>query len=293
MTLTGVDVSKWNADDYPGEDLYVVRLGFSMTEDYRADQHTAFARAHGIPYGGYWALYDGTYSGATQAAKCYQLMVQYGVFRVAVDAEQFSGAPTLQLQTVKDFVAKMQELNGDCGIYSGHWIKEHGGVTCGADWGWLADWTAFDLPSGWSPAFTTLWQYTSTNGTLDRDRYMANDDIITWFRGDDMSYVTGMQKFADAYRTANGDPGPPPAILDPNEVQGWRDARLLANNPPAVPGPAGPTGPAGQNGAAGPVGPTGPTGQTGPAGPAGPKGDKGDAGPAPSGNYPMTGTVTI
>src|SRR5205085_1885733 len=50
------------------------------------------------------------------------------------------------------------------GIYSGGWVKSHGGSRMGAKFGWLADYTAFDRPAHWSRRFTKLWQFTSNNG---------------------------------------------------------------------------------------------------------------------------------
>jgi hypothetical protein len=271
--MSGIDISKYQVGDYTSADFYVVRLGSSITEDDRAAQHTSFARSHDIPYGGYWALYEG-FTGAYQARICYDLMKKYGVFRIAADAEQFLGASLLTLRTVEDFVSRMQTLNGDCGIYSGSWIKEHGGGTAGANWGWLADWSAFDRPAGWSLSFTKLWQTGNSGGSLDTDMYLGDAALPDWFKGDtaEMSYVTGIQKYTDKARSVGHDPGPAPDIFDADTSSGWNDARFLANHPPAVPGPQGdrgPAGPAGTPGATGPAGATGATGATGPEGPAG------------------------
>jgi GH25 family lysozyme M1 (1,4-beta-N-acetylmuramidase) len=178
MATEGVDVSKYQSGYDPNVGFVIVRLGANLTTDPLASQHVAFAKTHNIPVGGYWVVYEAA-SGAQQANACWSVMKALGVSRVAVDAEQFKGTSILTLNTVIGFVGRMKVLNGDCGIYSGYWIKAHGGGTCGADWGWLANYTAFDLPSGWSPAFTVLWQYTTT--PIDRNKYLGRVPVADFF----------------------------------------------------------------------------------------------------------------
>ena len=71
------------------------------------------------------------------------------------------------------------------GIYSGYWVKSHGGGTFGADFGWLADYNPHawytERPAGWSESFTKLWQFTSNEGRLDEDYWMADGDYTKFF----------------------------------------------------------------------------------------------------------------
>lgn len=248
MVYEGIDISQYQASFNTNVDFVIIRLGYSITEDPRASDHVGRAKANNVPYGGYWALYEG-YTGTKQAEVCYALMRKYGVYRVAVDAEQFPHATTLTMQTVRDFITRMQELNGDCGIYSGYWIKAHGGGTAGADWGWLADYTARELPSGWTTAFAPLWQYTSSNGTLDCDR-LYDHDPATWFAGgDEMGYADFK---AGVKASKNGDNLPANASDD--FTFGYNMEARATNNPKPVPGPQGPKG---DPGATGPQGPKG------------------------------------
>jgi hypothetical protein len=243
VTVEGVDISKYQSGEYAGAGFYFVRLGAYQTVDPLAKQHVTYAQAHGIPVGGYWVVYEGV-SGGTQAEQCYAVMQQLNLYRIAVDAEQFPGTATLTLQTVQDFVARMKQLNGDCGIYSGYWIKARGGGTAGADWGWLADYTANDRPSGWSVEFEKFWQYTSSGGTLDKDRYLGDDPVADWFGGDNMAalddYIFGREAFIDAAtKTKGADPGPPPdSWKNDYRIQGWHQARFEHNLAPAAEAPA-------------------------------------------------------
>lgn len=267
MAFNGIDISQYQSSFDTTVDFVIIRLGYSVSEDPLAAQHTTTAKNKGIPYGGYWALYEG-HSGHDQAVACYNLMQKYGVYRIAVDAEQFPGAATLTLQTVQDFIKTMQALNGDCGIYSGYWIKAHGGGTAGADWGWLADYTAFDRPSGWSTAFTLLWQYTSSNGTLDKDHFYGAD--LSWFAGGDEMAFADYRDGVDAAQTKAvnvnfGDIGAADTAKPKDFQAGWNDVRWQVNR---LKGRDGKDGKDGADGAPGVAGPAGP------AGPQGPKGDR-------------------
>ncbi len=306
--IEGVDVSKWQTGDYPWAQFYVVRLGYSNSTDYLAEQHVRFAKNHSIPVGGYWALYEAA-GGTIQATKCFNVMQALGIVGqpVFADAEQFQdAAQTLTLDTVKTFVAEMQRLNGHCGIYSGSWIKARGGVTAGADYGWVADWrVSWERPAGWSLDFTRVRQYgQSIYGDVDGDRWLrADDEFNAFWRVEDVSDLSdGIQAFMD---------DPTQEVLDTWPAQkklGFRALRRAYNNPPAVPGPGGPSGPAGPQGPTGPqgvIGPQGVQGETGlqgvpgaagpegPQGPTGPQGPKGDKGDTPTGEFPVAGTVTL
>src|SRR6266498_2467506 len=111
--IEGVDVSKWQTGDYPKAQFYVVRLGYSLTEDEQAAHHVQFARSHGIPVGAYWALYQAA-GGVKQANACFARMQQLGLVDQPVfgDAEQFQDeSQILTLDTVRAFIARMQVLN--------------------------------------------------------------------------------------------------------------------------------------------------------------------------------------
>jgi len=325
--IEGVDVSKWQTGECPSAGFYVVRLGYSLTEDERATQHVQYARNNGVPVGGYWAMYQGA-SGPAQADRCFEIAQRLGIAGQPMfsDAEQFPTATsTLTLNTVVTFITRMQALNGHCGIYSGHWIKERGGVTAGADYGWVADWRVnWERPAEWSLDFTKIRQYGQSVlcSGWDGDRWLrADDQFNDFWRVDNVSDVTdGMQAFMD-----NPDQ-PVDAAWPANKKLAFRALKRAYSNPPAIPGPEGPSGPAGPEGPVGPGGPqgvqgpsgpqgvqgsqgvegpqgvqgetgpqglSGPQGVEGPQGPAGPPGLKGDKGDTPTGDFPVTGKVTL
>jgi hypothetical protein len=266
----GVDLSKYSVSDYDWAAFVIVRLGSVMGDDYRRQQHVDFANAHGIPLGSYWFLYDSDiYSPEWQAERAYALQVGLGLELVPHFADCEG---ELSTETARRYIARMRALRGDCGIYSGWWCKSRGGPTLGADYGWLPEYhDTYTLPAQWSVSFTKLWQWTSTSGTLDRDRFLGTLDDMTTFFGGDMAAVDDMLDGMIAAENASvkadgtiGDPGLPPDTA-PSQYykRGWNRVRWNVNRL------------AGRDGADGATGATGPMGPMGPEGPAGPQGEPG------------------
>ena len=229
----GVDLSRYNTADYDWAAFVIVRLGSVMADDPLRSQHTDFARARKIPLGSYWFLYDSTsITPEQQAEHAFQLQRDLGLDGVPHFADCEG---ELSTDTAKRYIARMQQLRGDCGIYSGWWVKSRGGPTLGADYGWLPEYhDTYTLPAQWTSAFTKVWQWTSSNGTLDRDRFLGTQDEMVYFFGGDMAAVDdlldGMTQ-AEAAAVANGmaDPGPPPDTLSAYGKKGWNRVRWNIN----------------------------------------------------------------
>lgn len=229
----GVDLSRYQATDYDWAEFVIVRLGSVYADDVRREQHTTFARDRGIPLGSYWFLYDhDLISPEEQATDAYGLQIDLGLER----APHFADCEgELSTETAKRYIAEMRRLRGNCGIYSGWWIKSRGGPTLGADYGWLPEYhDTYVLPAGWTAEFTKVWQYTSSGGTLDRDRFLGTAEEMTDFFGGEMGAVDdvlkGMADAEDAAVAAGmGDPGLPPETASAYYKRGWNRVRWTVN----------------------------------------------------------------
>jgi Glycosyl hydrolases family 25 len=227
----GVDLSKYDPDDYPWPEFVIVRLGSVVMDDWRLQQHVAYARQNGIMnLGTYYFLYvDG--APEAQADHAYALQQDVGLEL----APHFADAESkCDVDTAQRYIARMRELRGDCGLYSGYWIKSHGGGTLGADYGWLPQYqSTYTLPSGWSAEFTKLWQYTSNNGTLDQDRFLGTETEMYDFFGGNMAaldeMLDGMIAAESASALATVDPGPPPDGQTQYYKRGWSRVRFNVN----------------------------------------------------------------
>ena len=157
--------------------------------DDRAAQHIAEARKANKPFAFYHFL--GRVGGKVEAQFAVRTMDKLGVWghKLFCDYEGTS--------TRSDAIAFIAEakrlmrpgkwryrLRKRVGLYSGSTIKESGGGTLDASFGWLADYNAYDRPEGWSTTFARFWQYDSTSisrGHLDLDAYMGNPKNVARF----------------------------------------------------------------------------------------------------------------
>lgn len=227
----GVDVGYPQTSDFGWAEFYIVRLGSTRQDDVRRIQHTLFARTNKIPLGSYWFMYaEG--SPEADADHAFQIMTDLSL----VDQPFFAdaeGACTVDYAT--RFIARMKTHRPECGLYSGYWIKSHGGSTLGADYGWLPQYQeTYQRPSGWSESFLKLWQWTSSSGVLDRDRFLGTfDDMLTFFGGDMAAVdelLDGMQAAETASQSGTVDPGVPPDTLSNYGKRGWNRVRWMLRN---------------------------------------------------------------
>jgi hypothetical protein len=227
--IEGVDVSKYQSGDYAWAKFYIVRLGYSLTEDYMAGRHIAFAKAHGIPHGGYWFIYN-TATGAAQAQACFNVMTTLEIVGRPIFADAEGDANP---NTVREFIDRMKRLNAHCGMYSGYWIKSHGGGTLGAAYGWLADYRSdWSWPINWPPAFRKLHQYTSFKDGihLDRNYWRAPDAEFAAFWNvteDPSSDEMAFTEFADG-QDAFLAGKPISQDWSADKKRGWRTEKRIA-----------------------------------------------------------------
>jgi len=157
-----------------------------LHEDSRAAQHIGEARARKMPMAFYHFMGTG---GAEEARFAVAAMQRHGVWghKLIIDAENdatpegVAAAIREAKQLLRPSLWRFRRRRR-VGIYSGYWCKSHGGGTFGADFGWLADYNAFEPPAHWPPGFTKLWQFTSNNGTLDENYWMGIGDYRKFFQ---------------------------------------------------------------------------------------------------------------
>lgn len=189
----GIDISYAQAA-WPGiasDKFVVIRVSSGdggLHRDPLAAQHIAEARKAGKPFALYHYL--GSSGGVAEASYAVKTMEGLGVWGHKLFCDFEGDADVKEAEAFIAHAKKLMRpekwrfrLRKRVGLYSGYKIKANGNGTLGADFGWLADYDAFDRPSGWSRRFTRLWQYASTSsrGNLDLDAYMGRPALVGRF----------------------------------------------------------------------------------------------------------------
>lgn len=180
----GADVSQYNVGNtFEGLGFVVIRASSAdggLHEDSQVDEHVKLARRHRIPFGLYhFAANEDPIAQANLIVGTAQRLgaLRKGDIGIVIDCEAALDTSVAQqvINATKGQLNRSPSVHRtEVGIYSGNWVKERGGETFGADWGWVAQWGTDrpTLPRHWHRGFTRLWQYAG-NGT-DRDLYRGS-----------------------------------------------------------------------------------------------------------------------
>lgn len=186
MTLNGIDISVHNEIDwnkFDDIDFVIIRAGYGKLisqRDKKLDQHYTAAKQRGKHIGIYWYSYAKTPAEAELEAKtCLEAIKGLDIdFPVYFDIEE-QKQRALGRETCSAMVKAFCDIIESAGYIAGFYcnvgfyndvisddIKKR--YTC-----WIAHWNVK------TPAVSTpMWQYTDSNGTLDRD--YAYTDFSTW-----------------------------------------------------------------------------------------------------------------
>jgi Glycosyl hydrolases family 25 len=164
--LNGIDVSSHQAHLPAAAGSFVIaRAAYGWTADTLYRSHVAAARARGLVVGAYLFGRHGRIH--DQVAALADQLAAAPADIVALDLERDGGLVAMTTAEAGDFIAAAQDALGQgVGLYH----STSGYPNVGQAWRWVADYRARYGLTG-PPIPWDVWQWTSSNGTLDRDRF--------------------------------------------------------------------------------------------------------------------------
>lgn len=186
MTMRGIDISVHNEIDwnkFDDIDFVIIRAGYGKLisqRDKKLDQHYTAAKQRNLHVGAYWYSYATTSAEAALEAKtCLAAIKGLDIdFPIYFDIEE-QKQRALGRETCSAMVKAFCDVIEAAGYIAGFYCNVDFYNNCISDvikcryTCWIAHWNV-SKPAVNAP----MWQYTDSNGTLDRD--YAYTDFSTW-----------------------------------------------------------------------------------------------------------------
>lgn len=178
MTLEGIDVSHWQSrtPSLTGKSFLIAKANEGGTPDSTFGMHVANAKAAGLVTGAY------CFNRADLPID-YQVQTfirvalgKVDLYAVDVEEESIAGSQRFSVAQARYFMERFRFLSD--GLPIGLYISRSpyqslGYAAANPDWLWLAE---YGVPQ---PTLKCdIWQYTSTNGKLDKDRFEGTRDEL-------------------------------------------------------------------------------------------------------------------
>lgn len=177
--LQGIDVSHWQKKTpiLTGLGFLIARATYGTDPDSTFVMHTTAARKAGLVTGAYHYGRHGNVSGQVDAFL--QAAETADVDLIAVDLEKDGDNPAMTNAEAKAFIDAVRARGRKIGLYASS-LRPYPDL--GQDWRWVADYRDISHP----PVAWDIWQYTSSDGKLDRDRFRGTKDELRLLGRDDM-----------------------------------------------------------------------------------------------------------